>query len=83
MHAEIISIGNSKGIRIPKAILKQCKIKHKVTLAIKNHSLIITPSEEIRAGWEESFKIMAKNGDDNLLDKDVIEHSWDKDEWKW
>ena len=83
MQAEIVKIGNSQGLRIPKTILKQCKIKNKVNLLVKNHSLIITASEDVRAGWEESFRQMAKNGDDKLLDKDNIVHSWDEDEWKW
>jgi antitoxin MazE len=83
MYAEIIKIGNSKGLRIPKAFLKQSKIKNTVQLTIKDHSLIITPYEEVRAGWEDSFKLMAENEDDLLLDTDNIEHSWDEEEWKW
>ena len=83
MNAEIVRVGNSKGLRIPKAILKQCKIKNNVNLTVKGHTLIITACEEARAGWGKAFQLMAKNGDDNLLDEDNIVHSWDEDEWQW
>ncbi|MGX6960233.1 MAG: AbrB/MazE/SpoVT family DNA-binding domain-containing protein [Rickettsia endosymbiont of Pentastiridius leporinus] len=83
MHTEIIKIGNSRGLRIPKAFLEECKIKNIVNLTVKNHSLVITPYENIREGWEESFKAMAKNKDDYLLDKDDINDSLDTEEWKW
>jgi antitoxin MazE len=83
MHAEIIRIGNSRGLRIPKAILEQCGMTKAVDLRVEDHTLIITPCEEGRAGWEKSFQLMAKNGDDRLLEIDLIEQSWDENEWQW
>ncbi len=83
MRAEIIRIGNSRGLRIPKAVLEQCGMKTIVDLRVKNHSLIITPYEEPRAGWEENFQLMAKNNDDTLLDADYLSYSLDEDEWQW
>lgn len=83
MYAEIIKIGNSKGLRIPKAFLKQCKIQNTVNLTVKNHSLIITPCKNIREGWEESFSIMAKNKDDALLDENYLDYSVGVEEWEW
>ena len=83
MYAEIIKIGNSRGLRIPKPLLNQSNIKNRVQLTVKDHSLIITPYEETRSGWEDSFKLMAENKDDGLIDIDNIESSWDEEEWKW
>ena len=83
MRAEIIRIGNSRGLRIPKAVLEQCGMKRAVNLEITDHSLIITPCEETRSGWTESFELMAKNKDDELLDTDSVTHSWDHEEWQW
>jgi antitoxin MazE len=62
---------------------KQSNIKNTVQLTVKDHSLIITPYEEVRSGWEDSFKLMTENEDDTLLDMDNIEHSWDEEEWIW
>lgn len=36
-----------------------------------------------RTGWEESFKAMAQAEDDKLLDPEVLDHTFDKDEWVW
>ncbi|MCC8371891.1 MAG: hypothetical protein LN568_03995 [Rickettsia endosymbiont of Pseudomimeciton antennatum] len=74
MHAYIIKISNSKGLRIPKVFLKQCKIKNVVNLTVKDHTLIITAYEEARAWWKKSFQLMAKNEDDHLLDMNLIKH---------
>jgi antitoxin MazE len=83
MRAEIIRIGNSRGLRIPKAVLEQCGMKRAVNLEITDHSLIITPCEETRSGWTKAFELMAKNKDDELLDTDSVTHSWDHAEWQW
>lgn len=83
MKAEIIKIGNSKGLRIPKAFLKQCGMKDVVSLKIENTKLVISPWDNKRAGWDENFQTMAKNKDDHLLEVDSIKNSWDEEEWQW
>lgn len=83
MRAEIIKIGNSRGLRIPKAILEQCGLKDEVDLIVKDHTLMIKPHEEHRKGWAQAFQTMAKNKDDVLLDEDILDHSWDEEEWTW
>ena len=52
-------------------------------MMIKIIELWFTPSEKIRAGWEEDFQRMAQNGDDTLLDADFLSHPLDEDEWEW
>lgn len=83
MRIEIISIGNSKGLRIPRAILEQCGIKKAVDLKVEDLTLLITPYEEMREGWEENFQLMAKNKEDTLLDANYLDHTLDEDEWEW
>jgi antitoxin MazE len=83
MRAEIIRIGNSKGLRIPKAVLEQCGMKRTVNLDVVDHTLIITSCDAVRSGWSEAFQQMATNNDDLLLDTDSMAHSWDDKEWRW
>jgi antitoxin MazE len=83
MRLNIIEIGNSYGIRIPKSLLKQCGLKGTVIVTVRDGNIILSPDDNPRAGWEESFKSMAQAGDDQLLDADIIEHTFDKDEWEW
>jgi|RhiMetdeSRZDD1v2_1073273.scaffolds.fasta_scaffold858189_3 hypothetical protein len=37
-----------------------------------------------RAGWADAFRVMARRGDDALLDGDVLlPTKWDNEEWVW
>ncbi len=83
MRAEIIKIGNSKGLRLPKALLEQCDMKNTVTLTVKNNSIIVTPCKDLREGWSERFKRMAVAKDDALCDEDFVVGAWDEEDWQW
>ena len=83
MLADIIKIGNSKGLRIPKTLLEQCEFKTTVELTVENHSLIIRAHEAKRKGWDKAFQRMAAKGDDTLLEGEDLTPSWDEDEWTW
>ena len=79
MELNIIQIGNSKGIRIPRNILKQYNIKDKVTVDLQKDGLLIKPGK-VREGWAESFKKMAENQDDSLILGD-FKNAFDDEEW--
>ena len=84
MRMHIVKIGNSKGVRIPKALLDQTGIKDDVELEVDKTRIIIRPLINPRAGWDNAFKTMANNGDDALMNGiDTISHSWDDEEWEW
>lgn len=83
MKANIIRIGNSRGVRLPKALLEQTGLNGEVDLKATNDSIVIRPrSSKPRAGWAKSFKELAASGQDKLLDP-VTSTEWDKDEWEW
>ncbi len=73
MDVSVISIGNSKGIRLSKTILEKYNITDTVELILEKGYMIIKPKSEPRKGWEKSFKKMYENGDDTLLMPDVFE----------
>jgi len=82
MKATIISIGNSKGIRIPKAILEECHIEKEVTLEVKDKNIIVKPvKKEVRKNWEHYFKKMKEHNEDQLLIDDSID--LDTGDWEW
>ncbi|MEY2833713.1 MAG: hypothetical protein RLZZ574_2972 [Cyanobacteriota bacterium] len=81
MKIDIIKIGNSQGIRIPKTIMEQCGFSESVEIEIKDGNLVLKPAQ-IRVGWAESFKLMAANGDDELLIDDTLPTEYDE-EWEW
>jgi antitoxin MazE len=71
MKTHIIRIGNSRGIRVPKALLEETGLGGEVEINAQNGSLVIKPARKPRAGWAAAFEKMAKRGDDALLDEVV------------
>lgn len=82
MKASIIKIGNSHGVRIPKPILDQCGFNKEVELEVINKELIVKAPKSPRKNWEDSFKKMAENKDDQLLDSSITTE-WEDEEWEW
>ncbi len=84
MKAQIVRIGNSKGIRIPKPLLDQTGLAGEVEITAKDGQLVIRPVRKAREGWATAFEEMAKRGDDALLDPEVPSlSSWDDEGWEW
>ena len=84
MKTNVIRIGNSRGIRIPKPILEHCRLGDTVELAVQDDHLVVSPLPRPRAGWDEAFRQLARQGDDVLLDKDFLSAThWDRTEWEW
>ncbi len=80
MELSVINIGNSKGIRLSKTVLEKYNIQDKIELILEKGFIILKPKSEPRKNWEESFKKMHENGDDNLLIDDVFEDE-NLEEW--
>ena len=73
MELSIINIGNSKGIRLSKTILKKYNIQDKIELILDKDFIVLKPKAEPRKDWEKAFQEMQKNGDDQLLIDDVFD----------
>ncbi|MDE3060748.1 MAG: AbrB/MazE/SpoVT family DNA-binding domain-containing protein [Pseudomonadota bacterium] len=83
MKTEIIRIGNSRGIRIPKAILEECGFNGTVNLEVKNGKLIVSKGRKPREGWEEATrKAIEKHGMPELIWPNDMQDEFDKD-WTW
>ncbi len=49
---QIIKIGNSQGIRIPKPIIELTNLEgQELEFTVLNDGLLITPEKKPRAGW--------------------------------
>lgn len=80
MEISVIKIGNSKGLRLSKALIEKYNIKDKVEIILEKGYLILKPVSNPRKGWEKKFKEMRDHGDDQLLFSDVFENE-DLEEW--
>jgi len=82
---QLVKIGNSQGIRIPKPLIKQAHLEGKeLKLQLVNGGLLITPKKEAREGWKEAIAqtIMAQ-GQESLNEEwlDMPLNSDDELEW--
>jgi antitoxin MazE len=84
MKTQIIKIGNSQGVRIPKALLEQSGLGRHVEIRVSKNRIVIAGASGPRAGWAEAFRVMAARGDDTLLDGDRLgTTAFDASEWQW
>jgi antitoxin MazE len=80
MLASVISIGNSRGIRIPQSILTQLNFNDKVEMEVQDNKLVLSRVEkEPRKGWEKAFSETQEPPD--VLIADMIDN--DTFEWEW
>ena len=80
MKTPVIQIGNSKGLRLSKTILKQYGIVDAVELVFEKDQIVLKPISAPRANWETAFEQMRQNNDDTALIPDVFEDE-NKEEW--
>jgi antitoxin MazE len=83
MKADIIRIGNSRGVRLPKLIIEQCGFSEEVDLELQNDGLLIKASSGPRSNWNEAFAKMREQDEDALLDSMETATAWEEDEWEW
>lgn len=83
MKLELVRIGNSRGIRIPKPILEQCGFQDAVELRIEDDHLVIAKGHTPREGWEEAFRAAGRSTDDELLLGTLPMNKFDREDWEW
>lgn len=82
MKARIVRVGNSRGVRLPKAVLDEAGLPDEVELVAEPGRITIAAAARPRAGWAEAAQAMAASGDDVLLDPPVPTR-FDDAEWVW
>jgi antitoxin MazE len=81
MKAQIIRIGNSQGIRIPKTLIEDGKLSGEVELELHEAGILIRSLQKPRANWDTAFKAVGDAGDD--LPVSETRTSFEKKEWQW
>ncbi len=82
MKTQIVTIGNSQGIRIPKILLEQSSLQSEVELEVCSEGILIRPAKRTRDGWDAEFKSVSESDDDEMPDED-IPSSFDRKKWQW
>lgn len=81
----LIKIGNSQGVRIPKAIIKQAQLEDKeLIFKISEDGLLIQPLHQPRKGWKKEFdKVLEKKGAEQIDPEWLDAPLTDNEEWEW
>jgi antitoxin MazE len=64
MKVNLIRIGNSRGVRIPKAFLEEVGLEDRAELTVRGNTLVLQPERRRpRAGWADAIDaILAELG---------------------
>ncbi|MEA1950438.1 MAG: AbrB/MazE/SpoVT family DNA-binding domain-containing protein [Planctomycetota bacterium] len=80
MQANLIKIGNSQGVRLPKAIVEQAGLDDKLDIEVSGKSVIIRSAKRPRENWNLAAEACHRLGEDRLDDWDVATGDFE-DEW--
>jgi antitoxin MazE len=81
MKAQIIQIGNSQGVRIPKSVLEETKLSGEVEMEVTPEGLLIRNIKRPRGDWDAVFKSLADADDDLSLNE--ASTGFTRKEWQW
>jgi antitoxin MazE len=82
MKTDLVRIGNSRGIRIPKPLIEQCGFGDTVEVRIERDCLIISPERQPRQSWGEAFRAAGSSSQDELT-MEKGSNEFDREEWRW
>jgi antitoxin MazE len=78
---KVVPIGNSRGVRLPKATLTKYSIKDSVLLEEREEGILLRSKNDKRLSWEETFKEMAREREDWSDLEPTTADGLDKEPW--
>jgi antitoxin MazE len=82
MKAQIIQIGNSQGLRIPKVLLEESGLSGEVDLEVREDGILIRRTAKPRGNWDAIFASLTDTDDDQALETKSAT-AFDSREWQW
>ena len=67
MHIHLVKIGNSRGVRLPRAVIEEAGLEDAVELRVRKGVVTLTPVNATRAGWADAARACHQQGDDRAL----------------
>lgn len=81
MRTRLVSMGNSRGVRLPKPLIEQLGLGVEVDLRVEDGAIVIAPIRAPRAGWADAAALVSSS-DTPPLDR-AVPTSFDETEWRW
>ena len=78
MEARIIQIGNSLGVRLPKALLASLRLDRASTVSVqaRGDSIVLKPVKKPRDGWASVFAANPDAAPEDLWGDVPVDESW-------
>ncbi len=77
---KLVQIGNSKGVRIPKALLQKYGFSNTLLLEETDRGLLLRKKDDRKLSWENTYKAMANEKEDwDDLDTTLLDGLEDED----
>jgi antitoxin MazE len=67
MKTYLVRIGNSRGVRLPKAIITQAGLTDEVELGVRDGAVVIAHATPPRSGWADAARQMHQRNEDLYL----------------
>ncbi len=64
IELKVVAIGNSRGVRLPKAIIERYEIKDSLMLEAREEGLLLRGKPDKRLTWEETYREAARERED-------------------
>lgn len=64
LELKVVQIGNSRGVRLPKAVMERYQIKDALVLEAREDGLLLRGKKDKRMTWEETARDMAREKED-------------------
>jgi antitoxin MazE len=79
MRVHLVKIGNSRGVRLPRAVIEEAELGEDITLTVRKGVVTLRAARPVRAGWAEAAKECHEAGEDALILGDLkndFDESW-------
>jgi antitoxin MazE len=88
IRTQLVQIGNSRGVRIPRALLDQLHLTGSIEMEVQDAQLVLRAGKNPRAEWPAQFHEMAAPGNYPLTDAgldgvELVLTDWEETEWEW
>jgi antitoxin MazE len=81
MKSHLVRIGNSRGVRLPKALIEQAGLTEEVELRVEGRAIIIARAAAPRSGWAKAARDARQRREERLLESATPRFG--DEEWKW
>jgi antitoxin MazE len=83
VETKLVTIGNSQGVRLPKAVVEEAGValEQPLRIHVQSGRIVLTPVGGIRAGWAEAASAAALQGERLWGDAPPVTHA--DEDWMW